>query len=159
MSKTSVARIVPGTELGASGWVTVTQEMIWKFSEGTLDADPMHTSPEWARDKGPFPYTVAFGFQTMSLLTHMMHDVMQEGYADQPGVSGYYLNYGFNRMRLIEPVPVGARIRGHFRAVDTREDDKGRALMTVEVRVEIEDVERPALVGEWLSMWVPPPAE
>ncbi|MEZ5983587.1 MAG: hypothetical protein R3C54_14900 [Parvularculaceae bacterium] len=65
------------------------------------------------------------------------------------------MNYGFDRLRLVAPVPVGSRIRGRFTLADRTTDEKGRIVHRVNAVVEIENQERPALVAEWLSVWVP----
>ncbi len=152
-----LANFIPGRELGSSPWITVTQEMISTFGEVTHDLDPMHVDPEWAA-KGPFNGTIAFGFLTISLLTHMLHGVLGTDPRRHDPTQGYYLNYGFDRVRLVSPVPAGARIRGTFRAGERRVDAKERSILTWQVTVEIEGSDRPALVAEWLSMWVPPDA-
>lgn len=152
----AAGRYTPGQVVGTSAWITVDQAMISAFGAATLDADPMHVDPDWAANKGPFGKTVAFGFLTMSLLTHMMHDASGAGWAVEPDEHGYYLNYGFDRMRLISPVPVGARVRGRFTTLSQSVDEKGRHLVKFGVEVEIEGQDRPALVGEWLTIWVPP---
>jgi acyl dehydratase len=147
---------VAGKEIGVSSWLTIDQSLISKFGDATLDADPMHVDPQWAQTKGPFGHTVAFGFLTMSLLTNLLHDASRTTWSVEPGDEGYYLNYGFDRMRLIAPVPVGSRIRGHFKTLDRTVDEKGRHLVKIGVEIEIEGHDRPALVGEWLTIWVPP---
>lgn len=154
----SIVDAKPGDLLGISGWVTVTQKMIDHFSLASLDDDPMHTDPEWARSKGPFDSTVAYGFQTMSLLTHMFHSATASDAARNPETEGYFLNLGFDRMRLVAPVPANARLRGVFRLKDKRIDDAGRLRIAIDVEVEIEANDRPALVGTWLSVWAPPGA-
>lgn len=146
----------PGELLGTSGWVTITQEMIDNFGAATLDDDPMHRDVAWAAEQGPFGKTVAYGFMTMALLTHLLHDALGEGPARDPGRAGYFLNYGFDRMRLIAPVPVGSRVCGTFRMADRERDKEGRIRLSVSVEVTIEGETRPALVGTWLSLWVPP---
>lgn len=146
---------VPGHDFGRSPWITVTQDMISSFGTATRDLDPMHVDPAWAAN-GPFGGTIAFGFLTMSLLTHMLHGVLGTDPQRHDPAQGYYLNYGFDRLRLVTPVPAGSRIRGHFRAGERRVDAKGRSVLTWAVTVELEGHERPALVAEWLSMWVPP---
>lgn len=152
-----LANFIPGRELGSSPWITVTQEMISTFGEVTHDLDPMHVDPEWAAN-GPFNGTIAFGFLTISLLTHMLHGVLGTDPRRHDPTQGYYLNYGFDRVRLVSPVPAGSRIRGTFRAGERRVDAKERSILTWQVAVEIEGSDRPALVAEWLSMWVPPDA-
>lgn len=146
----------PGARLGVSGWIEITQDMVRHFSIATLDDDPMHTDPRWAAEQGPFPGTVVYGFQTMALLTHMFHSATASEPAREPDTEGYFLNLGFDRMRLVAPVPVGSRVRGHFHLADRSIDDAGRTRMGIEVEVEIEGGERPALVGLWRTVWVPP---
>jgi acyl dehydratase len=129
--------------------------MIRAFGAATLDADPMHDDPEWAREHGPFGTTIAYGFQTVGLLTHLMRTALGEGFAVEPSAEGYPLNYGFDRLRLVAPVPVNSRIRGRFKLADRTVDEKGRVVQRVNAVVEIENQDRPALVAEWLSVWVP----
>lgn len=145
----------PGRELGVSNWVAVTQAMVDGFGEATLDHDPMHVDPAWAA-KGPFGHTIAFGFLTMSLLTHLMHQALGTDSSRYDPAQGYYLNYGFDRVRLISPVPVGSRIRGKFRVEEVRADAGARTIVKFAVEVEVEGAERPAMVALWLSVWVPP---
>lgn len=58
-------------------------------------------------------------------------------------------------MRLVSPVPAGARVRTRFVKLRQQEDEKGRMLTVFDCTMEIEGAERPALVAEWLSVWVP----
>lgn len=150
--------VEPGSSIGVSNWVTITQAMIDRFAEATLDDDPMHLDAEWARAETPYGGTIAFGFLTMSLLTHMLHAVTPRDRRSQVATAGYYLNYGFNRLRLISPVPANSAVRGCFELLERHEDERGRVQLTIGVTVEIEDAEKPALVAEWLSVWVPPAA-
>jgi acyl dehydratase len=150
--------LAAGAMIGTSEWVPVTQELISGFARYTLDPDPFHIDPKWARANSPFGGTIAFGFLTMSLLTHLMHSAQGERARDtsaDPTVHGYYLNYGFNRLRLIAPVKVDSRVRGHFTVKNREIDDKGRNIVTFDCLIEIEGEQRPALVAEWLAMWVP----
>ena len=66
----------PGDVVGVSSWVHIDQAMISGFGKVTLDPDPMHIDPDWATKNAPYGGTIAFGFLTMSLLTHMMHDTI-----------------------------------------------------------------------------------
>lgn len=145
--------MVVGEGIGCSPWITVTQDDIDAFAEVTRDPDPMHIDPRWCAEHGPFPTTVAFGFLTMSLITHMSHTAREW----PPGV--YALNLGFDRLRFIAPVPVGSRIRGCFRLEDAslREDGSVRTVTAVEV--EIEGHDRLALAGSWLGVFYPPAAQ
>lgn len=149
----AIIDIVEGEEIGRSDWVVVDQAMIDGFARYTLDPDPMHIDPEWAAANGPFGGSIAFGFLTMSLLTHLLHSAART----QPGTAagGHYLNYGFDRLRLVSPVPAGARVRGRFTKKRQEPDDMGRMRVVFDCAIEIENHDRPALVAEWLTVWVP----
>ncbi len=137
-------------------WVTVTQAMIDQFGTATLDRDPIHVDIAWAKKHSPFGGTIAFGFLTMSLLTHLLHDALGSGFGEDPASAGSYLNYGFNRLRLMSPVKEGKRVRGRFKVGERRVDERGRWIAAFDCVVEIEDEPKPALVGQWLSLWLPP---
>lgn len=147
-----------GDEVGVSSWIPVDQTMISDFGRVTLDPDPMHIDPDWALANGPYGGTIAFGFLTVSLLTHMLHDAMGSDPQRATGKDGHFLNYGMDYMRLLSPVKVGSRVRGRFKVLETRTDAKGRDIVKFGCEVEIEDGDRPALVAEWLSIWMPPEA-
>ncbi len=155
--ETSLLTIPDGTEVSVSDWVMITQAMNDSFSALTRDPDPLHIDPAWAARNGPFGGTIAFGFLTLSLLTHLLRQQLQPDL--QSTENGIFLNYGFDRVRLITPVMVGQRIRGRFVAGGMRDDKGGRKIRTFHATVEIEGEPRPALVAEWLSAWVPPAAE
>ena len=135
-----------GTDLGASPWVTITQDDLDRFADVTRDHDPMHVDPVWAAQTGPFGTTVAFGFLTLSLITHFSHQV--QGWP----AGGYALNYGFDRVRFVTPVPVGARVRGHFTLMSS-EPRQDATLTRTAVTVEVEGHDKPAVVAEWLGLF------
>jgi acyl dehydratase len=114
----------------------------------------MHVDPGWCLANSPFKTTIAFGFLTTSLLTYFSHQAL--GWVSTTGADdgGYALNYGFDRLRLIEPVRVGSRIRAHFTLLAFDEVRPGEVRSKYGVTVEIEGNERPALVAEWLGLWV-----
>jgi acyl dehydratase len=60
------------------------------------------------------------------------------------------VNYGFNRLRFVAPVPSGSRVRGRFvlKALDA---PPGRWQATWDVTVEIEGGAKPAIVAEWVT--------
>jgi acyl dehydratase len=150
--------LTAGTTIGTSSWVPITQELIDGFARYTLDPDPFHIDPHWAKANSPYGVTIAFGFLTMSLLTHLMHSAQGDRARDtaaDPAIHGHYLNYGFNRLRLISPVRVDSKVRGHFTVKDSQVDDKGRHIVTFDCLIEIEGEQRPALIAEWLAVWVP----
>lgn len=153
---TNFAALSPGQAIGCSPWIVVDQSMISDFGRVTRDPDPMHVDPEWAAENGPYGGTIAFGFLTVSLLTHMLHGAMGTDPARDTGEHGHFLNYGMDYLRLISPIRVGSRIRGRFEVLGKRTDSKGRNIVKYGCQVEIEGSERPALVAEWLAIWMPP---
>lgn len=146
-----------GQDIGTSPWLTVDQARIDAFAAATLDPDPMHVDPAWCRAHSPFGSTIAFGFLTVSLLTYFSHQAIGWLSTSTVETGGYALNYGFNRLRLVEPVPVNSRIRARFTLLDWQEVRPGEMRSTFGVTVEIEGVDRPALVAEWLGLWVTEP--
>lgn len=134
-----------GEKIGVSNWLEITQEDINLFAEVTKDMDPMHIDAQ-AAAKGPFGQTISFGFYTLSLLTYFSHEITQWE------TIGPALNYGFDNVRFINPVPVGSRIRAHFSLKDRREKPNGGLITVFDVLIEIEGEEKPALVAEWLGL-------
>ncbi len=136
-----------GQTIGTSRWIDVTQQRITEFGHVTEDPDRMHIDPEWAAVHSPFGSTFAFGFLTVSLLTRMVNDVVA-----RPSDEVSTLNYGFDRLRLLSPVLVNSRIRGHLvlKALSLRAPTQFRAVFGV--TVEIEGGAKPALVADWLSV-------
>lgn len=136
-----------GREIGISRWIEVPQQRITEFGHVTEDLDRMHIDPEWAAVHSPFGKTFAFGFLTVSLLTRMVNDIVA-----RPSDELSTLNYGFDRLRMLSPVLVDDRIRGHFvlKAMSLRSPTQFRAVY--DVTVEIEGRAKPALVADWISV-------
>ncbi|MCU0765127.1 MAG: MaoC family dehydratase [Burkholderiaceae bacterium] len=137
-----------GTEIGVSDWITVTQPMVDTFARVTGDEYFLHVDPQRAAAL-PFGGTIAHGFLTLSLLAPM-------GYQACPYLEGarFPLNYGFDRVRFVAPVPVGRRVRGRFVLRKAEILGPNQRQLTYDVTVEIEGAERPALVAEWLGRFV-----
>ncbi|MCX7172654.1 MAG: MaoC family dehydratase [Proteobacteria bacterium] len=136
-----------GQEFGVSTWIPITQDLITGFGINTKDPDPAHIDPAWAERHSPFGTTIAFGFLTVSLLTTMLNEIVA-----RPKDEVSTLNYGFDRLRLLSPVPVGSRIRGRFvlRELTLRSPTQFRA--NYGVTVEIENEDKPALIADWLCV-------
>lgn len=130
-----------GQEVGVSGWLEVTQEMIDRFADLTEDHQWIHIDRERAKAESPYGTTIAHGFLTLSLLSRLIRDALE--------VTGDFrmgINYGFNRVRFVSPVPANARIRGRF-TVKNVTDNEVAWLVTIEVEGSL----KPALVAEWLG--------
>lgn len=131
-----------------SEWVLVDQTMIDRFAEATLDRQFIHVDPAHAAET-PFGGTVAHGFLTLSLLSHLAHTL-------PPGAVPAYrmgVNYGLDRVRFITPVRSGSRVRGAFTLTHIEEKRPGQYQQTQDVVVEIEGVERPAMTAVWLGQF------
>lgn len=146
--KPSELEALIGTEIGVSDWVTVGQERINQFADVTEDHQYIHIDPVRAKDS-PFGTTIAHGFLTLSLLSKFSEGtgIVLEGV--HTGI-----NYGFNKMRFLAPVPAGSNVRGKFVLGNVVEKKPGQFLITYNVSVEIEGGETPALVAEWLALQV-----
>ena len=138
-----------------SNWVLIDQQQITDFGRVTNDPDPHHIDPEWTAKNSPWgDKTISFGWLTASMLSSMLYEVMRFPLDGDAEKDGYPVNYGFNRMRFVEPVVVDSRIRTRFLLKDVTETKPGRLQFTFDITMEIEGVERPALVGEYLCLWI-----
>lgn len=136
-----------------SDWLTVDQQMIDTFAEATLDHQFIHVDPVRAAAETPFGGTIAHGFLTLSLLSRLAFGAL-------PGVehTRMGINYGFERVRFLQPVKAGARVRGRFRLVGLKE--RAVSLQSAwEAAVEIENSVKPALTAHWITVAVLDPPE
>ena len=127
------------------------QSRIDSFADCTEDWYYIHTDPERAAGDTPWGGTIAHGFLTASLLSAMAYDVLPTIEGSVRGV-----NYGFDRLRFVSPVPSGSNIRGRFTLADAVTEKPGEITLKYAVTVEIEGQEietggRPALAAEWLT--------
>ena len=134
-----------GTKIGTSNWYVLEQERINRFAEITHDSQYIHTDPQQAAQT-PFGTTIAHGFLTLSLLPAMGADVIPQLEGDIMSI-----NYGFEKMRFLSPVPAGAKVRGHFTLKALETDKPREATLLWEVVIEIKGQEKPALYAEWLN--------
>lgn len=132
-----------GEKLGSSDWLSISQEQVDQFAEATHDHQWIHVDPERA-EQGPFGGTIAHGFLTLSLLSHLN----AQTYRFEGVKMG--INYGLNKVRFPSPVRVGSRVRSHTELADVTEISGGVQL-TINVTVEIEGADKPACVAESLT--------
>ena len=136
---------------GAGDWFTVGQEQIDRFADVTNDHQFIHVDPERAAAETPFGGTIAHGFLTLSMLVHLQESIETEPMPLDGLMMG--INYGFEKVRLITPVPSGARIRAS--AAIKNVELKGTSVQTTRtMTIEIEGAERPALVADWIGRFV-----
>jgi acyl dehydratase len=133
---------MPGTTLGTSEWLGIDQQLIDQFAAVTGDDQWIHVDPRRAA-AGPFGSTVAHGFLTLSLLPVMLRTAFTVSDARMT------VNYGLNRVRFLAPVPVGSRVRGHFKLLAFDAVAGGAQVQVqVEVTIEREGQSKPVCVAE-----------
>lgn len=130
-----------GEVVGTSEWVTINQNRIDTFAEATGDRQWIHVDAERAA-KGPFGKPIAHGFLTLSLLPTFMTNAFEVRDVKM-GV-----NYGLNKVRFVQPVPVDSRLRAHFKVQSWEPLEGNGAQVTYEMTVEIEGAAKPACVAE-----------
>lgn len=136
-----------GKELGVSDWVTVDQKRINSFADCTEDHQFIHVDEERANKETPFGGTIAHGFLTLSLLSKLSYEVAVKLNGAKMGI-----NYGFEKIRFIQPVPAGSKIRGRFIINDVIERKPGQWMINYGVTIEIEGQNKPAALAEWLTI-------
>jgi acyl dehydratase len=133
-----------GKEVAASDWMVVTQERINAFAQATDDRQWIHLDAERARRESPYGATIAHGFLTLSLISHLLKIAIEVR-------SGARLtiNYGLNRVRFPSAVRTGSRVRGRFTLLSWKElADAQEAVFAC--TVEAEGSEKPCCVAEWI---------
>ncbi len=136
-----------GLHLGYSEWLEIDQNRINKFAEATGDYQWIHVDENKAAT-GPFGKCIAHGYLTLSLVYWFLPQII-----DVRGTK-MDINYGTNKVRFPAAVPVGAKVRGGAEVIEV-EEIKGCVQSTVRVTIEIKDCERPALVTDTISRYVP----
>ncbi|RKQ72014.1 acyl dehydratase [Litorimonas taeanensis] len=140
------AKDMIGKESGVSEWITVEQDRINQFADVTEDHQFIHINPDMAK-MTPFGGTIAHGFLTLSLLAKMGEEASIVLDGVKMGV-----NYGFDKVRFLAPVPTGSKVRGRFVVAAVEEKRPGQILITYDVTVEIDGEEKPALIAKWMGM-------
>lgn len=140
---------IEGSSLGTSRWFSISAGRIAAFGELTEDMQPIHVDPA-AVSLGPFGVQIAHGFLTLSLLTAMLSDVTR-----QHGITLVEtgINYGFDRVRFLSPVPVESRIRGHFTILDLAQRTADEVKVRYGVSVEAEGQLKPVLTAGWIGIY------
>jgi acyl dehydratase len=133
-----------GEEVAISPWIEITQQRIDTFAKAIDDFQWIHVDHARARSS-PYGGTIAHGFLTLSLLSHLSEQTF--AYSDRKmGV-----NYGLNRVRFTSPVPSGARVRARFTLAKYEKIEGNGVQVTWNTVVEIEGKDKPALVAEWIG--------
>jgi acyl dehydratase len=141
-----------GKPQGEGEWLLVDQKRINDFAEVTEDRQFIHVDPEQCAQLSPWGVPIAHGFLTLSLLTYLLASVPQDPKTLEGILMG--VNYGFDKVRFINPVKVDSRIRASSIVSAVDQKDPNTLQVTRTVTVEIEGETKPALVAEWVTRLV-----
>ena len=136
-----------GREVGVTPWIAIDQEKIDSHARNTGDDSWIHIDPDRASVDTPFGSTISQGLLLLSLLPDMAKSLTlpTEGVA-------YSVNYGFDRVRIVQPVTAGSSVRGRFELKKVVSKGHHGLLVYLDASIEIEgDDIAPALVAEWLA--------
>lgn len=141
-----------GQAVGVSRWFTLDQPLIDAFAAITQDTYFIHTDPVRAKAETPLGGAIAHGFLTLSLLSAMAYDALAPVAGATMG-----MNYGFDKIRFLSPVPAGARVRARFVVADAAFKSADELVVRYAVTVEIDGADgaptqKPALAAEWLTI-------
>jgi len=134
--------------LDASAWVLIDQDRINDFADATLDYQFIHVDEEKAAQT-PFGGTIAHGYLTMSLISHFLPEC---SVVPEDAVMG--INYGSDKIRFLQPVPVNSELRGKATLREVTEKAPGQLLLKNEIEIQIKGEDKPALVAEILSLFI-----
>jgi acyl dehydratase len=138
-----------GKDLPPSTYFTVGQDVIDDFAKATGDFQWVHTDPIRATEESPYGTTIAHGFLTLSLLSRLLMDQVHF-----PNLR-LGVNYGLNKVRFTNVVPSGAQIRLQSAVLQVEDIANDGVKATFMCRIEIENQEKPALVGEFIVLFYP----
>ncbi len=136
-----------GADLGPSPWLAIDQDRIDAFAAATGDHQWIHVDADRA-ETGPFGRTIAHGYLTLSMVPQLLTEILH--------VTGRSsgVNYGMEKVRFINPVREGSRIRmiGSILAATPR---AGGMQYRLKLVIELEGAEKPAMVGEFIVLAFP----
>ncbi len=140
-----------GTEFFVSGWQVISQPEVDAFANLTNDWDYMHNDPVRA-STGPWGGTIVHGYLLVSLISQFMG---QAGFPMLETDAERMLNYGLDRVRFIEPVMVGDKVRARLSLTGLEKRREGVELAKVRVTYETERAgTKPNMVADVLMLVV-----
>ena len=135
-----------GQEIGISEWFDVSQDQINQFADATNDHQWIHVDIDRAKKEMPGSKTIAHGYLTLSMVPAMTATFIEFANLERA------INYGVNKVRFTNMVPVDSKIRA--RATITRVRQRSGATQVIgETTVEIQGQEKPACVAETVSFY------
>jgi acyl dehydratase len=138
-------KLMVGKQLPVGNWYTITQEMITDFANATLDKQWIHVDEERAVKESPFKTTVAHGFMSVAMISRLL----EEAFTIKSVKMG--LNYGLNKVRFPNAVPVNSSLR-MISSIKEIEDIANNGIkVTFSCSIEIKGQEKPACVAEFIA--------
>ena len=129
-----------GEEIGTSEWLTVDQDRINQFADATLDHQWIHVDVERAKAESPYKSTIVHGYLTLSLLPYFWNQIIKVNNLKM------LVNYGMDKMRFGQAVPVGSRLR-LVTKLHAIANLRGICQARIAFKIEIEGQRKPALEG------------
>ena len=129
-----------GEEIGTSEWLTVDQDRINQFADATLDHQWIHVDVERAKTESPYKSTIVHGYLTLSLLPYFWNQIIKVNNLKM------LVNYGMDKMRFGQAVPVGSRLRMETKLHEIA-NLRGICKASIAFKIEIEGQRKPALEG------------
>ena len=129
-----------GEEIGTSEWLTVDQDRINQFADATLDHQWIHVDVERAKAESPYKSTIVHGYLTLSLVPYFWNQIIKVNNLKM------LVNYGMDKMRFGQAVPVGSRLRMVTKLHEIA-NLRGICKASIAFKIEIEGQRKPALEG------------
>ncbi|WP_435414993.1 MaoC family dehydratase [Polaribacter aestuariivivens] len=133
-----------GKQLPIGSWYIVTQKMINDFANATLDKQWIHIDEKKAQTASPFKSTIAHGFMSVAMISKLLEDL----FVIKSIKMG--LNYGLNKVRFPNPVPVNSQLRMLAEVKEIEDLENNGIKITFSCLIEIKGQEKPACVAEFL---------
>ena len=140
---------IKGQDLGHSDWMAIEQDRINQFADATGDHQWIHLDAVKAAKELPTKSTIAHGFLSLSLIVPLAAQVWSITGAKM------MINYGLNKVRFINMVPVGSRVRLGVKISEVNKLDNGGTQVISETTLEIDGQDKPAYVAESIMVAFP----
>lgn len=134
--------------MDATEWVKIDQDRINGFADVTMDHQFIHVDEQRAAQT-PFGTTIAHGYLTLSMISHFLGEC---GIGPENALMA--INYGSDKVRFLQPVPVNSEIRAQSTLLEVSDKAPGQLLTKTRVSIEIKGQEKPALIAEILSLFI-----
>lgn len=137
-----------GHDFGAAAPVALSQARIDEFAECTGDDQWIHVDVERARTQMPGGRTIAHGLLLLSLIPAAQYEL-----GVYPKDAANVLNYGFDKVRFLAPVPAGTSVVIRVELTGVEAKGPGRMLARCRnIACAADAPDKPLLVAESLAM-------